>query len=56
MSKGDKRRPQLVSNEVLTRNWNLAFKRGKNICQICGGLLTKDGHCESLLRQQMERT
>jgi len=56
MSKTSKRRPQLVSDEVMKRNWELAMRKKKEVCPVCGGMLNEDNQCESLLQQQVERT
>mgnify|MGYP001075581762 CR=1 FL=1 len=41
MSKGSNRRPQLVSDEQVTDNWALAFRKYR--CGHCGKPCTREG-------------
>ena len=36
MGKGSDRRPQLVSDETFSENWNIAFGKKRFMCPLCG--------------------
>ena len=36
MGKGSDRRPQLVSDETFSENWDIAFGKKRFMCSLCG--------------------